>query len=609
VPTAPSELRPGVDPVVERVIIRCLERDPRQRPASAAQVAAALPGGDPLAAAIAAGETPSPEMVAASGERHGLRPGNALLLLALTIAGAAAAAALNPAATMLGRAKLNTSPQVLAERVRTFLFDSGYRSSPVDRAFGFVTDDAFLSYWRDQPQGLQKMDAWGRALFWYRESPHPLSRLGLANAPSGHAVTESDPPMSAPGELLVHVDADGRLREFRAVPPQMDQPSRGTPTDWNVLFKHAGLDSADWTAVTPARTPPVYADERAAWEGKSPAIPDVPLRIEAAAHRGRVVSFMIVGPWTDATAPGYALAAAFVVTLLGVLLAGGGFFAHRNIRSGRGDRRGAFRLVSVLCAIWTTSWLVSADHVSTLGEFYGLALSVSLMLLTMGLTWVMYVSLEPFVRRRWPTVLVSWTRLLAGEWRDPQLGRDVLVGCTAGVGFALFMRILILAPEWFGFDAVQPIGFRLEPLGSLGQSLGAILDSTGAATVLGVGCLFQMFFLRVIMRSERLAATAVAGTLGLFVAMSNLYNAPWFFKLGPLVLSAFLVFLLIRFGLVALIVALFVWGRFNQSPVTLDTSAWYAGIGYASLVVIALAAFYGFRTSLGGRRVFELADL
>jgi hypothetical protein len=61
--------------------------------------------------------------------------------------------------------------------------------------------------------------------------------------------------------------------------------------------------------------------------------------------------------------------------------------------------------------------------------------------------------------------------------------------------------------------------------------------------------------------------------------------------------------------LVALIVALFVWGRFNQSPVTLDTSAWYAGIGYASLVVIALAAFYGFRTSLGGRRVFELADL
>jgi serine/threonine-protein kinase len=47
--------------------MRCLERDPRQRPASAALLAASLPGGDPLAAAIAAGETPSPELVAASG--------------------------------------------------------------------------------------------------------------------------------------------------------------------------------------------------------------------------------------------------------------------------------------------------------------------------------------------------------------------------------------------------------------------------------------------------------------------------------------------------------------------------------------------------------------
>src|SRR5262249_2972680 len=73
-PTRPSSLLPNLDPAVERVLIRCLEKDPARRPPSALSVAAALPGGDPLAAALAAGETPSPEMVAAAGQEGGLRP-------------------------------------------------------------------------------------------------------------------------------------------------------------------------------------------------------------------------------------------------------------------------------------------------------------------------------------------------------------------------------------------------------------------------------------------------------------------------------------------------------------------------------------------------------
>jgi serine/threonine protein kinase len=40
IPTAPSEIRAGIDPIVERVIMRCLERDQRARLGSSAQLAA-----------------------------------------------------------------------------------------------------------------------------------------------------------------------------------------------------------------------------------------------------------------------------------------------------------------------------------------------------------------------------------------------------------------------------------------------------------------------------------------------------------------------------------------------------------------------------------------
>jgi serine/threonine protein kinase len=70
--TSMSSIAAEIDPSVEKAIRRCLDPDPAKRPASALSVAAALPGGDPLAAALAAGETPSPDLVAASGKTEGL---------------------------------------------------------------------------------------------------------------------------------------------------------------------------------------------------------------------------------------------------------------------------------------------------------------------------------------------------------------------------------------------------------------------------------------------------------------------------------------------------------------------------------------------------------
>ena len=80
IPRPPIEVVHDLDPAIERSLLRCLEKEPARRPATVLAVAAALPGGSPLAAMIAAGETPPPEMVAASGEAGVLSTTSALLL-------------------------------------------------------------------------------------------------------------------------------------------------------------------------------------------------------------------------------------------------------------------------------------------------------------------------------------------------------------------------------------------------------------------------------------------------------------------------------------------------------------------------------------------------
>ena len=130
-PSSPSSFVEGFDPAVERVILRCLDADPARRPASALAVAAALPGGDPLAAALAAGETPSPEMVAEAGDEGAVSPAVSWSALALFFAALVAFVALAPRTSLLGLVPLEKPPEFLEERAREILAQAGYdRSRP-----------------------------------------------------------------------------------------------------------------------------------------------------------------------------------------------------------------------------------------------------------------------------------------------------------------------------------------------------------------------------------------------------------------------------------------------------------------------------------------------
>src|SRR5262249_6437588 len=168
-----------LDSAVERVILRCLEKDPRNRPPSALAVAAALPGGDPLAAALAAGETPSPEMVAASGGEGSLHPAVAIACLAGVLIGLVLIGLVSGQTALLGRAPLEQPPEVLVHPAREILRKLGHERPPGDSAFGFGTDGEYLGYIEKENPSPTRWDVLGSGrppavFFWYRQSPGPL---------------------------------------------------------------------------------------------------------------------------------------------------------------------------------------------------------------------------------------------------------------------------------------------------------------------------------------------------------------------------------------------------------------------------------------------------
>ena len=137
-PTTPSEVVKDIDPLVEQVILRCLEKDPGERPASALQVAMMLPGGNALEAAIAAGETPSPEMVAAAPKKGSLKPAVAVACLSAVVLMIGFMLWSAKYVRMNHFAPFGKPPQVLAEKASAILKKIGYTEPPADTAHGFM---------------------------------------------------------------------------------------------------------------------------------------------------------------------------------------------------------------------------------------------------------------------------------------------------------------------------------------------------------------------------------------------------------------------------------------------------------------------------------------
>ena len=613
-PTSPSSHVEHMDPLVERVIMRCLEKEPSKRPATAIQVAAALPGGDPLAAALAAGETPSPEMVAASGEKTGLRPAVAVGLLAAIIVGLVVMALLGNKVNWQAKVLRENSPNTLTHKAEDIIQRLGYTDPPRDSAIGYKFGFGLRQYLEKNSQTADRWSQFTKAqpaplYFWYRQSPRYLESERSNNY---GWVTESDPKYtSASGLITLNLDPAGRLIWFIAVPPQVDASTdKSPPPDWAPLFAAAGLDPAAFTPTESTWTPLTVCDTRAAWTGAFPDQPDIPIRIEAAAYRGKPVHFAVVTPWSrpwlveaEQQNTGQNIGFAISLTLTFGLVIGAVLLARKNLRQGRGDRRSATRLSFFVFAVTLLVWIFGADHAPTIDEVFARFFFMSLgqALVLAGLVWLLYIALEPYVRRRWPDTIVSWTRVLGGCVRDPLVGGDVLIAIVVGV----VLSLVDLFPNLVRFEVgAAPQGsLSLDAWLGIRQMIAAgFLSPVNQAVAISLFLFFLIFLLRVLTRRQWL--TAILFVL-IFTASDvlgrtdPLITAPFQILFHGLTVIVFL-----RFGLLTMATAIFVGALLTSVPVTTDLSAWYAGYAVAILVAVLALAGWAFQTSLGGQKLF-----
>lgn len=621
-PSRPSSVVKDLDPIVEKVILRCLETDPSSRPATALAVAAALPGGDPLAAALAAGETPSPQLVAASGETTGLRPRTAVACLIFVLLGLAVGTYLTIRYSAVEKMHLEQTPEVLAHRAREVVAQLGYPEKPADTAIGFDYDTNF----RDSVEKESKTPAnWDVVLagrptilqFWYRQSPDELGAESYHDSfliPG--IVTDDDPATTTSGMVNVKLDARGRLIYLQVIPPQKDTTASPTTTpDWNPLFSAAEVDASKLQPAQPEWTSLGMADARAAWTGVWPGTTR-PLRVEAAAWHGKPVFFAMIGDWnkpwrmvTDHSADEKKNRASQMISvfLLTAILAAGALLARRNYRHGRGDREGALRLAGVMFVLEIGLWLCRSHFVAGFQTFGYLILAIAAGLLWSGAMWMLYLAIEPWIRRNWPQAIISWSRLISGQLRDPVVGRDILFGVAFGTLWLVIFQLgniplarLGAAPQLSG--SAYLLGERQ----ALGQWLMQIPSSIFGTMqffflLLGLKVLVEFLFRLVGLKAVRSDWIAAVLFVVIFLGMRGLQSTHLSVDLPVIVLVwGILALIVLRFGLVPLAVGAFTVDMLGNLPLTADFSAWYAPTAFLALLSVLALAGWGFYHSLGG---------
>jgi hypothetical protein len=579
----PSLAVKDVPPAVERVIVRCLDPDPMTRPSSAEALLQELPGSDALTAAVAAGETPSPEMVTAAAARGHLTPLKAWALLLFVLGGLVAVAMLSRSTTLYARSIIKP-PQVLEDKARSVIDAVAPGLKRIDSATEYVEEE-------------------GSIRFLHRQSPRLMRPRNATRR-----VMKSDPPVSVPGMASVTLLSDGRLRELLIVPPATRTPAPGDENvPWPVLLRAAGFDETRLVAASPEWTAPVDSDTKHGWTD-----PASGQHVEGASYQGRCVWFAVrdrVAP-SVAQSPAMNVGVVSLLMIIAMMLAlpiAAILLAWRNVARRRGDFRGAFLFSVSLLVLSMIGVTLRAHHAIDNPIFEWSVISLVMATLTFWalVSFLIYIAVEPLVRRRWPQMLISWMRLLDGRFGDAMIGRDLLFGAAGGIVIILAWHLA----GWFGGGSpIELTDFPRTTLAPLALGGGhavisALLLAIFESMMRSISAVMLLVVLRGLLRSDRAASLVTVALLA--VSFLGDGNGTMITRaIYALICAVVAVVELRRFGLLALIAAGIFVTTLWCVPVTLDRSTWYFGDSIIAMLFLAAIAIYGFERSTAGQKRF-----
>jgi hypothetical protein len=320
------------------------------------------------------------------------------------------------------------------------------------------------------------------------------------------------------------------------------------------------------------------------------------------------VYFSISGPWTPARRneirvqlpSGTRLAIVLELAAFGLILLMAVLLARHNHRRGRGDLQSSMRLAGFMFFCALTAWIFRADFVAEVPVLLDKILwALSSALYDGAIAVVLYMALEPYVRRRWPQVLISWTRLLGAGARDSLAAGHMLLGTAAGVAGAL----IAAARTYLRAEAGDLARYDLliESILGPGHAFWVWVSAIRIAIPGTLVMLFLFLVVRAALRRTWLAATVFGlATVGLNYAADSIFVIA---ATGDTMLVMLTLWVLIRFGVLPVVVMLVTGIWLLNYPLTSDISSWYFATGLIGVTTAALLAIWSFKTALSGRKL------